>query len=94
MTLTTRPYLAVIQRSVFRDEGSLFDFSFLPQPSIVPPLVYARQAPEVRHARTPTRIGAIYYGSTAPAMLEANDNLAAQGIAELVEIQKRVVRIA
>jgi hypothetical protein len=42
--------LAVIQRSVFRDEGSLFDFSFLPQPSIIPPLVYARQAPEVRHA--------------------------------------------
>jgi hypothetical protein len=35
--------LAVIQRSVFRDEGSLFDFSFLPQPSIVPPRVYARQ---------------------------------------------------
>ncbi len=37
-------------------------------------------APEVRQARAPTRIGAIYYGSTAPAMLEADDRLAAQGI--------------
>jgi 2-oxoglutarate ferredoxin oxidoreductase subunit alpha len=37
-------------------------------------------APEVRPARAPTRIGAIYYGSTAPAMLEADDRLAAQGI--------------
>ncbi len=36
--------------------------------------------PEVRAARAPTRIGAIYYGSTAPAMLEADDLLAAQGI--------------
>jgi 2-oxoglutarate ferredoxin oxidoreductase subunit alpha len=37
-------------------------------------------APEVRAARAPTRVGAIYYGSTAPAMLEADDRLAAQGI--------------
>jgi 2-oxoglutarate ferredoxin oxidoreductase subunit alpha len=37
-------------------------------------------APEVRQARVPTRIGAIYYGSTAPAMLEADDRLAARGI--------------
>jgi 2-oxoglutarate ferredoxin oxidoreductase subunit alpha len=37
-------------------------------------------APEVRQARAATRIGAIYYGSTAPAMLEADDRLAAQGI--------------
>jgi 2-oxoglutarate ferredoxin oxidoreductase subunit alpha len=37
-------------------------------------------APEVRSARAPTRIGAIYYGSTAPAMLEADDRLAVQGI--------------
>jgi 2-oxoglutarate ferredoxin oxidoreductase subunit alpha len=37
-------------------------------------------APEVRRARAPTRIGAIYYGSTAPAMLEADDRLAVQGI--------------
>jgi 2-oxoglutarate ferredoxin oxidoreductase subunit alpha len=36
--------------------------------------------PEVRAARAPTRIGAIYYGSTAAAMLEADDRLAAQGI--------------
>jgi 2-oxoglutarate ferredoxin oxidoreductase subunit alpha len=37
-------------------------------------------APEVRPARAATRIGAIYYGSTAPAMLEADDRLAGQGI--------------
>jgi 2-oxoglutarate ferredoxin oxidoreductase subunit alpha len=37
-------------------------------------------APEVRQARAPTRIGAIYYGSTSPAMLEADDRLAVQGI--------------
>jgi 2-oxoglutarate ferredoxin oxidoreductase subunit alpha len=37
-------------------------------------------APEVRRARAPTRIGAIYYGSTSPAMLEADDRLAVQGI--------------
>jgi 2-oxoglutarate ferredoxin oxidoreductase subunit alpha len=37
-------------------------------------------APDVRRARAPTRIGAIYYGSTAPAMLEADDRLAVQGI--------------
>jgi 2-oxoglutarate ferredoxin oxidoreductase subunit alpha len=36
--------------------------------------------PELRRARAPTRIGAIYYGSTAPAMLEADDRLAVQGI--------------
>jgi 2-oxoglutarate ferredoxin oxidoreductase subunit alpha len=36
--------------------------------------------PEVRQARAATRIGAIYYGSTAPAMLEADDRLAARGI--------------
>jgi 2-oxoglutarate ferredoxin oxidoreductase subunit alpha len=34
----------------------------------------------VRLARAPTRIGAIYYGSTAPAMLEADDRLAGRGI--------------
>jgi 2-oxoglutarate ferredoxin oxidoreductase subunit alpha len=37
-------------------------------------------APILRPARVPTRVGAIYYGSTAPAMLEADDRLAAQGI--------------
>jgi 2-oxoglutarate ferredoxin oxidoreductase subunit alpha len=38
-------------------------------------------APEFFPARRPTRLGAIYYGSTSPAMLEANDLLLAQGIA-------------
>jgi 2-oxoglutarate ferredoxin oxidoreductase subunit alpha len=37
-------------------------------------------APEMRPARAPTRIGAIFYGSTAPAMHEADDRLAARGI--------------
>jgi 2-oxoglutarate ferredoxin oxidoreductase subunit alpha len=37
-------------------------------------------APIVQAARGPTRVGAIYYGSTAPAMTEADDRLAAQGI--------------
>jgi 2-oxoglutarate/2-oxoacid ferredoxin oxidoreductase subunit alpha len=37
-------------------------------------------ASEVRAARRPTKRGAIYYGSTSPAMLEANDLLLAQGI--------------
>jgi 2-oxoglutarate ferredoxin oxidoreductase subunit alpha len=37
-------------------------------------------APEFFPARRPTRRGAIYYGSTSPAMLEANDLLLAQGI--------------
>jgi 2-oxoglutarate ferredoxin oxidoreductase subunit alpha len=36
--------------------------------------------PEMRPARAATRVGAIYFGSTAPAMLEADDRLAAQGI--------------
>jgi 2-oxoglutarate/2-oxoacid ferredoxin oxidoreductase subunit alpha len=37
-------------------------------------------APEVRIAREPTRLGAIYYGSTSAAMHEADDRLADQGI--------------
>ncbi len=37
-------------------------------------------APEVRPASRPTKLGAIYYGSTTPAMLEAADLLAAEGI--------------
>ncbi len=37
-------------------------------------------APEFFPARRPTKRGAIYYGSTSPAMLEANDLLLAQGI--------------
>ena len=38
-------------------------------------------APVRREAAQPTRIGAIYYGSTAPAMEEAVDHLAEQGVA-------------
>jgi len=37
--------------------------------------------PVRREAAQPTRIGAIYYGSTAPAMEEAVDHLAEQGVA-------------
>ncbi len=37
-------------------------------------------APEFLPARRPTKLGAIYYGSTSPAMTEANDLLLAQGI--------------
>ncbi|HTW69210.1 MAG TPA: 2-oxoacid:acceptor oxidoreductase subunit alpha [Acetobacteraceae bacterium] len=37
-------------------------------------------APIVRPAQTPTRLGAIYFGSTSPAMIEADDMLAEQGI--------------
>ncbi len=37
-------------------------------------------APIRRNAAVPTRLGAIYYGSTAPAMLEAAEILAARGI--------------
>jgi 2-oxoglutarate ferredoxin oxidoreductase subunit alpha len=37
-------------------------------------------APEVRAAREPTRLGAIYYGSTSAAMHEADDRLAEQGV--------------
>jgi 2-oxoglutarate ferredoxin oxidoreductase subunit alpha len=37
--------------------------------------------PEVRRAATPARLGAIYFGSTSAAMREANDLLAARGIA-------------
>jgi len=37
--------------------------------------------PQFFPARRSTRLGAIYYGSTAPAMQEANDLLLAQGIA-------------
>ncbi|MDD2794515.1 2-oxoacid:acceptor oxidoreductase subunit alpha [Acidocella sp.] len=37
-------------------------------------------APVVRPASRPTKLGAIYYGSTTPAMLEAADLLAADGI--------------
>jgi 2-oxoglutarate/2-oxoacid ferredoxin oxidoreductase subunit alpha len=36
--------------------------------------------PVRREARQPTRLGAIYYGSTAPAMDEALDRLAGQGV--------------
>jgi 2-oxoglutarate ferredoxin oxidoreductase subunit alpha len=38
-------------------------------------------APVSRPAREPTRLGVIYYGSTSPAMDEADDILAEQGIA-------------
>ncbi len=38
-------------------------------------------APVVRQASEPTRLGVIYYGSTSPAMSEADDLLAEQGIA-------------
>ncbi|MEO9191078.1 MAG: 2-oxoacid:acceptor oxidoreductase subunit alpha, partial [Acetobacteraceae bacterium] len=38
-------------------------------------------APVRREAAQPTRIGAIYYGSTAPAMEEAVDHLAEHGVA-------------
>jgi 2-oxoglutarate/2-oxoacid ferredoxin oxidoreductase subunit alpha len=38
-------------------------------------------APIVRPAKQPTKLGAIYFGSTSPAMLEADDMLAEQGIA-------------
>jgi 2-oxoglutarate/2-oxoacid ferredoxin oxidoreductase subunit alpha len=37
--------------------------------------------PVARPAETPTRIGAIYYGSTSPAMAEATERLADQGVA-------------
>ena len=37
-------------------------------------------APEIRPAQTPSRLGAIYYGSTSAAMLEAAEMLAAGGI--------------
>src|SRR6185503_5701848 len=37
-------------------------------------------APEFRQAAQPTKLGALYYGSTAPAMEEALDLLAARGI--------------
>ncbi|MDQ2801558.1 MAG: 2-oxoacid:acceptor oxidoreductase subunit alpha [Pseudomonadota bacterium] len=37
--------------------------------------------PVARSANEPTRLGVIYYGSTSPAMDEADDMLAAQGIA-------------
>jgi len=38
-------------------------------------------APVVRPAGEPTRFGAIYFGSTSPAMLEADETLAANGVA-------------
>ena len=38
-------------------------------------------APIVRPAKQPTKLGAIYFGSTSPAMLEADDMLGEQGIA-------------
>ena len=37
--------------------------------------------PEVRRAAAPARLGAIYFGSTSAAMREANDLLAARGVA-------------
>jgi len=37
-------------------------------------------APELRAARQPTRVGAIYFGSTSPAMQEALDRLHEQGM--------------
>jgi 2-oxoglutarate ferredoxin oxidoreductase subunit alpha len=37
-------------------------------------------APELRAARQPTRVGAIYFGSTSPAMHEALDRLNEQGM--------------
>ena len=37
-------------------------------------------APIVKPAATPTKLGAIYFGSTSPAMIEADDMLAGQGI--------------
>jgi 2-oxoglutarate ferredoxin oxidoreductase subunit alpha len=37
-------------------------------------------APELRAARQPTRVGAIYFGSTSPAMHEALDRLNEQGL--------------
>ena len=36
--------------------------------------------PELTAAKYPARFGAVYYGSTGPAMKEALDTLAAQGI--------------
>jgi 2-oxoglutarate/2-oxoacid ferredoxin oxidoreductase subunit alpha len=38
-------------------------------------------APLVRPAEKPTKLGAIYFGSTSPAMLEADELLAADGVA-------------
>jgi len=49
VTLTTRPYLAVIQRSVFRDEGSAYDPLLLAPPS-KHPTVFGRH-PEERLSR-------------------------------------------
>ena len=37
-------------------------------------------APVLRPAREATKVGAIYFGSTSPAMLEADERLAAQGV--------------
>jgi 2-oxoglutarate ferredoxin oxidoreductase subunit alpha len=37
-------------------------------------------APELRTAREPTKLGAIYFGSTSPAMNEADEILAEQGV--------------
>ena len=49
VTLTTRPYLAVIQRSVFRDEGSAYD-PLLLAPLSKHPTVFGRH-PEERLSR-------------------------------------------
>ncbi len=38
-------------------------------------------APVLRPAKQPTKLGAIYFGSTSPAMLEADEMLSEQGIA-------------
>jgi 2-oxoglutarate ferredoxin oxidoreductase subunit alpha len=61
------------QGAAYEDNMRRLLLKFLTAAALVP-------TPEVRAARAPTRIGAIYYGSTAPAMLEADDRLAAQGI--------------
>jgi 2-oxoglutarate ferredoxin oxidoreductase subunit alpha len=61
------------QGAAYEDNMRRLLLKFQTAAALVPP-------PEVRPARASTRIGAIYYGSTAPAMLEADDRLAAQGI--------------
>jgi 2-oxoglutarate ferredoxin oxidoreductase subunit alpha len=61
------------QGTAYEDNMKRLLLKFKTAAAMVPP-------PHMRPARKPTAIGAIYYGSTAPAMLEADDALAAQGI--------------
>ncbi|MBS0560696.1 MAG: 2-oxoacid:acceptor oxidoreductase subunit alpha [Proteobacteria bacterium] len=61
------------QGAAYEDNMQRLLRKFATAATLVPPA-------ELRHARAPTKVGAIYYGSTSAAMREADEMLAERGI--------------